>query len=297
MKPMDLVPHQELRERSCEPIAHRAQVLRSTIGRVEILRCGGVRPHSSPEGFSPEFQVCIPYRGLFVWHVAGDTVVADANQVLFVAADEAFRITEPLSTGYAELIITPSLDVLTDIAKVRESGLKHHSWFRRRSRPANPRLQYLTARLLHAAAGVEGLLAAEELTVTVVRTALTVEPRLSMPSEPTGRLIRRAKEFVQAHLATPLRLSHISAAAGASPAYLTNVFRLVEGVPLHRYVMQLRLARALVELPHTQDLTTLALDLGFSSHSHFAAAFRKAYGTTPSEFRERSRRTEQRRIA
>jgi AraC-like DNA-binding protein len=294
---MDLVPIRELRDRACEPSAHRTQVLRSTIGRVETLRCGGVRPHSGPEGFSPEFQVCIPYRGLFIWHVAGDDVVADANQVLFVAAGETFRITEPLPAGYEELIVTPALDVLIDIAKVGESRLKHVSWFRRRTRPADPRLQYLAARLLHAAASGESLLEAEEVTVTLLRTALMVQPVLSVPSEPTRRLISRAKEFVQAHLADPLRLSHISTAAGASPAYLTNVFRQVEGVPLHRYVMQLRLARALVELPHAEDLTELALDLGFSSHSHFAAAFRKTYGTTPSEFREGSRRTEQRRIA
>jgi AraC-like DNA-binding protein len=49
--------------------------------------------------------------------------------------------------------------------------------------------------------------------------------------------------------------------------------------------MQLRLSRALVELPHANDLTTLAFDLGFSSHSHFTVSFRRAFGCTPSEFR------------
>jgi AraC-like DNA-binding protein len=65
----------------------------------------------------------------------------------------------------------------------------------------------------------------------------------------------------------------------------------VEGVPLHGYLTQLRLARALVELPHASDLTTLALDLGFSSHSHFTAVFRAAFGCTPSQFRETARPT------
>jgi AraC family transcriptional regulator len=55
-------------------------------------------------------------------------------------------------------------------------------------------------------------------------------------------------------------------------------------------VTQLRLARALAELPHTDDLTTLALDVGFSSHSHFSAAFRRAFGMTPSQFRDTSRK-------
>ena len=34
------------------------------------------------------------------------------------------------------------------------------------------------------------------------------------------------------------------------------------------------------------DLTTLGLDLGFSSHSHFTSAFTQAYGRSPSEFRQ-----------
>jgi hypothetical protein len=56
---------------------------------------------------------------------------------------------------------------------------------------------------------------------------------------------------------------------GRVTSVLTTAFRRTEGVPLHRYLTQLRLAQALVELPHASDLTALALDLGFSSHSHF----------------------------
>ena len=62
-------------------------------------------------------------------------------------------------------------------------------------------------------------------------------------------------------------------------------FQQVEGVPLHRYHLRLRLARALDLLPRCEDMSALAMDLGFSSHSHFAAAFKQMYGRTPSEFR------------
>jgi len=55
-------------------------------------------------------------------------------------------------------------------------------------------------------------------------------------------------------------------------------------------LMQLRLSYALAELPHTDDLTMLALETGFSSHSHFSAVFRRAFGCTPSQFREMARR-------
>jgi len=100
----------------------------------------------------------------------------------------------------------------------------------------------------------------------------------------------RAKEYLESELTTPIRLPQIADAVGSSSAYLTDVFRRFAGVSLQRYVTQLRLARALAELPHTEDLTTLALDLGFSSHSHFTFAFRRAFACTPSEFRLTARR-------
>jgi AraC-like DNA-binding protein len=98
--------------------------------------------------------------------------------------------------------------------------------------------------------------------------------------------MRRTKEFLESHLSSRILLTDIARAVGASPAYLTDLFARVEGVPLHQYLTQLRLARALVELPYATDLTALALDLGFSSHSHFSYAFRRAFGCTPSRFRE-----------
>ena len=63
--------------------------------------------------------------------------------------------------------------------------------------------------------------------------------------------------------------------------YLTQVFQQVEGLPLYRYHLRLRLARALDLIAEREDLSGLAQDLGFSSHSHFSAAFRQDYGLTP----------------
>jgi AraC-like DNA-binding protein len=48
--------------------------------------------------------------------------------------------------------------------------------------------------------------------------------------------------------------------------------------------LRLRLARAWDLLGRCDDLSGLGMDLGFSSHSHFSAAFRQAYGRTPAEF-------------
>jgi AraC-like DNA-binding protein len=50
--------------------------------------------------------------------------------------------------------------------------------------------------------------------------------------------------------------------------------------------LRLRLARALDLMRDYEDLAALGVELGFSSHSHFTAAFQKMYGRTPSEFRQ-----------
>jgi AraC-like DNA-binding protein len=258
---------------------------------VEDVRSAGAPRDNGAEGYSPEFQVALPYRGMLVWHVGRDDVVGDANQVLFVTGGESYRLSEPLPGGYGELIITPTLGVLAEIANAAEAHLPGHPLFRRRSRRADPRLQSLRTRFLYWAARAADVddLAAEELVLALLRSTLVEDAPGDEPVGSSRRLIMRTKEVLEAELANPLRLCDVGRAVGASPAYLTDLFRRVEGVSLHRYVTQLRLARALVELPHTDDLTTLALEIGFSSHSHFSAAFRRAFGCTPSQFRQTTR--------
>ena len=90
-------------------------------------------------------------------------------------------------------------------------------------------------------------------------------------------------------LARRWTLGEIAAEVGVSPVYLTQVFQQVEGAPLYRYQLRLRLARALDLLAEYDDLTMLGLDLGFASHSHFSAAFKRAYGRTPGDFRRAAR--------
>lgn len=270
------------------PFGERTSLLRSPLGLVEDLRTSGDEWRTSPVGFSAELQLALPYRGLVVWQVAGEEVVGDANQVLFVTDGETFRLGQPLPGGYAELLVTPPAELLAELTGTTVSDLRQHALFRRRSRRADGRLQVLRARFLHAISGGDDA-SADELLVELLRAALAASPLVRVPGAATRRLLARSKEYVEAHLAEPIRLSDVARAVDASPAYLTDVFRCCEGLPLYRYVLQARLARALLELPRADDLTTLALDLGFSSHSHFTAAFRRAFAVTPSGFRAATR--------
>jgi AraC-like DNA-binding protein len=262
------------------------------VGTVENLRRDRVERFKGPREFSPEFQVCLPYRGVLVWHVGADDVVGDANQVLFVTGSEEFRISSPTG-AYAELIITPRLCLLSELAEACGFQLRTHPLFERRSWRTTHRLQAFRAQFLHWATRESPVdeLEAEELVMALLRSALEVDSSQAVRcGRRTAQLIRRAKEFLASEYAETIRLADVAQAVNVSPTYLTDTFSRVEGTSLHRYLMRLRLARALDELPHAGDLTQLALDLGFSSHSHFTVSFRRAFGYTPSEFRATARR-------
>lgn len=103
-------------------------------------------------------------------------------------------------------------------------------------------------------------------------------------------LVANVKRYLASHATERIRLVDIAHTLRISPVYLTEVFRQVEGVPLYRYALRKRLERAIRLLPRNQaDLSALALDLDFASHSHFTTAFRRAFGCTPAAFRERAR--------
>src|ERR1700694_298967 len=103
------------------------------------------------------------------------------------------------------------------------------------------------------------------------------------------KLVDRAKLVLASDLGRRWTLAAVAADVGVSPVYLTQVFQQVEGLPLYRYQLQLRLARALDLRGAHCDLTGLALGLGFSSYSHFSGAFKRVSLQTPAEFQRSAR--------
>jgi AraC family transcriptional regulator len=81
-------------------------------------------------------------------------------------------------------------------------------------------------------------------------------------------------------------LDDMARALSVSPFHLCRVFRAQTGATLHAHLTSVRLRTALECIEQgAHDLTQVALDAGFASHSHFGAAFRRAFGMTPSQWR------------
>ena len=258
---------------------------------VRDVYCQGSCRHQGTEEFATSTHLVFPYRGVFVRHLGSDQAVAEANQVLFFNAAEGYRVSHPVSGGDASLDLVLSESVLREMAPrpcLREGPALA---FRQQRLRIDPRAQVLMALLRHSLReNIADALEAESLALTLVQRSLG--PRTThRPGASAGRrrLVDRTKLVLTSDLARRWTLSEIAAEVGGSPVYLTQVFQQVEGLPLYHYQLRLRLARALDLLAQYDDLTALGLDLGFSSHSHFSAAFRDMYGRSPSEFRKSAR--------
>jgi AraC-like DNA-binding protein len=262
-------------------------LLKTSALAVRDVLCAGTCRHRSEEEFAVSTSLVFPYRGVFVRHVGRTDSVAEANQLLFFNESEGYRISHPVEGGDACLSLAIGESWLHELApagELREGGTRA---FRRQRVRIDARAQALVALIRHSlrTEGAETL-AAETLVLTLVRRAIG-ERTSRAPNGSSGRqkLVDRAKLVLSSDLGRRWTLADIASEVGVSPVYLTQVFQQVDGLPLYRYQLRLRLARALHLLGRCEDLSRLSLDLGFSSHSHFTSAFRALYGRTPAEFR------------
>lgn len=254
---------------------------------VKDVRCSGTCRHRSAEECARATHLVFPYRGLYLRHVGSDQSVADANHVLFFNAGQGYQVSHPLDGGDSSLVLALSPALMRELAPAELLERHDDPSFRLQSLRIDPRAQALVALLRHSLANdaIEPL-EADGLALTLVCRSLG--PRTTHATGATQgrrRLVDRVKVLLASDLGRQWKLADIAAEIGGSPVYLTQAFAQVEGMPLHRYHLRLRLARALDRLPQCEDVSALAMDLGFSSHSHFASSFRQVYGRTPSEFR------------
>ena len=249
--------------------------------------CSGSHKGMSAEEFAGETELVFPYRGVYVRHLGQDQAVADANQVLFFNANDAYRVSHPVAGGDACLTLTMSELLLRELAP--RDLLRHGDRlaFRVQRLRIDPRAQVLVALLRHSLQeNIAEPLEAESLALTLVHRSLGARTAHSAGATVgRQRLVDRVKLVLMNDLARRWTLAEIGAELRCSPVYLTQVFQQVEGVPLYRYQLRLRLARALDLVAQYHDLTALSLELGFSSHSHFSDSFKREFGKTPSEVR------------
>lgn len=192
-----------------------------------------------------------------------------------------------------DALLVEAVAAFDPAARERPQRPFRHAWT-----PGDARL-YLAQRALYerlsAGAPAEAL-EVEEAVLHLLAGVLTQADAFWGPPRRSAVAAARTREAVEAaavvlalRFAEKLSLHEIARAAGSSPFHLCRAFRAATGTTLHAYRDRLRLQHALERIGGGEDLSALALELGYSSHSHFSAAFRRLFGVPPSEARGRLR--------
>ena len=283
------------------PLAFRP-LYQSPLVTVREYTCRANRGGPAAEEHSAGNHIVLMRHGAFCRHFGRRHTTADVNQAVFFAKGSTYRVSHPADCGDRGTIFVLAPRVLTDIVRQLDPAVD--------DRPNRP-FPFVTGPCDTAAfwrhrAFVQRLEAAgrhplEPLwaDVTALQLAADILEAAFRRHQPSPKRRRRgteddhaeraeaARTYLAARLGERVTLDEVARAVHVSPFHLARVFHRRTGVPVHRYLTRLRLRAALDRLiGGADDLTALALDLGFSSHSHFTDAFRSEFGRPPSVVRD-----------
>ena len=111
---------------------------------------------------------------------------------------------------------------------------------------------------------------------------------LTSRSRPSGRLVERAKAFIEENHHRKISLSVVAAKLNVSPNYLSRLFRRETGETLTAWVHQERMQHALVLLAEGgRSISEIAYLVGYQNYRDFYRNFVKYEQASPREVRRR----------
>jgi len=207
----------------------------------------------------------------------------DAGCAVYFASEERYRYEPAGNAGDRSDWFALSPELLARLAPGLE--LEDLRTTRITVRPHEFELQRRAFRHALVAAEPDDLLLEEAL----CRMLDLLHPDRALPLRTRRRqrgLANELKAILAERFAESLHLDDLAAELRVSPNHLCREFRKEAGTTIYGHRELLRLAAALDHFERPDDdLTGLALDLGYSSHAHFSANFKRALGAAPSRLR------------
>jgi len=130
----------------------------------------------------------------------------------------------------------------------------------------------------------------EGMSLAIVSRLLHLDMNGGLQEKRVGGLarwrLRRAVEYIDAHVGRPIYLSELGDVTGLSKMRFAAQFRIATGYSPHEFILRRKIMKA-QELLGGSDvkLADLALSLGFHSQAHFTTVFKKIAGASPGEWR------------
>lgn len=256
------------------------------------VRCDG-HDGATRKGVS-ELKLVFCRRGLFEICSAAGESVAEVGRSVLLAPDLPYSSRHLLAGGDECTSIGIAPELVEELRGAIGSTARLHGsialpievtllslWVharasrtRRPHRPARPDLE-LDERLL---------LLAERVFELALGQTPYVPPHLVRTSNRDTAFA--VQELLNRRFRERITLRDISSELRVSAYHLCRVFRANVGRTIHQHLTALRLAEVAKRLAGgAPSLTELASELGFASHSHLTAAFRRAAGVPPSVYR------------
>jgi AraC-like DNA-binding protein len=248
-------------------------------------------------GGLPSTAHCLVFSRTPVWiqHEGGARYVADPTLVTFHNRGRAYRRWRIGDAGDRCDWLAYADDVLDDVAarwmpeRADSDGAVP---FPRQFVPVPPQLYLRQRRFFQQMiSGSADPLEVEEgavdllTSVTVHASTYRDDLQRRRASRQEFAAIQCVRETIAARPDTAHSLRHLARTVEMSPYQLCRAFKREFGDTLTAYRRRLRLLSSLDAVYAGEDLTAIALAYGFSSHSHFTAEFRRAFGDVPSQLR------------
>lgn len=277
-----------------ESCSHLTPLYGGDLFAVEDWRCSGADTPARREEWSSHDRVVVTRRGAWELEVEGATRLADPVTATLWNRGP-YRVRHPVGGRDACTVfrLTPSGTDAFAHASPRRARRAQSGTFSRSSTALDGRTFLLHRRALTAAAGAAAdPLAVEEPALEFLRSvAAGAGSACTMPDTPAARRhVAGAREILARDFRRPLTIGHVARQVSCSPFHLSRLFRRATGVTLHQAVLRLRLREGLERLLDEADgIASIALAVGFASHSHFTDAFRAEFGCPPSHARRQLR--------
>jgi AraC family transcriptional regulator len=128
---------------------------------------------------------------------------------------------------------------------------------------------------------------ANVLTVHLLRQYTVSKPHLSVyEGGLPQRQLMQIFEYINDRLNQDIKLADLAALLDMSQFHFSHLFKQSLGTSPYQYLLQQRIERAKQLLLQTdRSIMDIALDCGFSNHSHLSKQFRKLIGVTPRTYR------------
>lgn len=124
---------------------------------------------------------------------------------------------------------------------------------------------------------------------SLVIDSLMLELQVAGEREIGERLVpawlRRVRSCIEERFHDPVSLTSLAGEVNIHPTHLARSFRHHYGMTIGEALRENRIRFAMKRLSSDLPIEMVAMEAGFSDHSHFSRTFRRATGVTPATFR------------